>query len=277
MWGNGYYKPRNLEVGTPVVKDANPIIGFCFATGIRGLGRLLPGNKDEPQGMEEKGQVLTGCDVSSLVIDSLCNQAGGQNIAVACFYFDFAAQKDQSPTNTLGSLLKQVVSGLEEVPEEIVLAYEAQKKVLSGRGPLLSDIVEMLQAASSKKRTFICIDALDECAAGDRVKILNSLKQVLQKSPDTRIFVTGRSYIRVEIENCLSRRVTTILITPRRDDVIRYLYSRLAEDTMPDAMDGGLKADILKKIPDEISEMYIEATLPGIHFKISANRYLDSF
>ena len=136
-----------------------------------------------------------------------------------------------------------------------MLAYEAQKKVLGGRGPLFSDIVEMLQTTSPKKRTFICIDALDECAAGDRVKILNSLKQVLQKSPDTRIFVTGRSHIRVEIENRLSRTVATILITPRRDDIIRYLHSRLAEDAMPDVMDCSLKADILKKITDDISEM----------------------
>jgi len=277
MWGNGYYKPRNLEAGTPVVRDANPIIQSCFATGIRELGRLLLGNKDEPQEMGEKGQVLTGCGVSSVVIDSLCNQTGGQNVAVACFYFDFASQKEQSPTNTLGSLLKQVVSGLEEVPEEIVRAYEAQKKVLGGRGPLLADIVEMLQTTSSTKRTFICIDALDECVAGDRVKILNSLKQVLRKSPDTRIFVTGRSHIRAEIENRLSRRVTAVLITPRRDDVIRYIHSRLAEDTTPDAMDGSLKADILRKIPDDISEMYVEATLPKIHFKISAKRDLDSF
>ena len=132
MWRNGYYKPRNLEPGKPAVREVNSIMQFCFATGIRGLGRLLPGNKDEPQEMEEKGQVLTGHDVSSLIIDSLCNQAGGQNIAVACFYFDFAAKKEQSPTNTLGALLKQVVSGLEEVPEKIARAYEAQKKVIGG-------------------------------------------------------------------------------------------------------------------------------------------------
>jgi len=102
-----------------------------------------------------KGQVLTNCDASSLVIDNLCNQARGQDAAVACSYFDFAAQKEQSTTNTLGALLKQVVSALEEVPEEIVQDYEAQKKVIGGRGPLLSDIVKMLQAASYKKRTFI--------------------------------------------------------------------------------------------------------------------------
>ena len=33
-------------------------------------------------GIEGDGQVLTNRDVSSLVIDSLCNQAGGKKFAV---------------------------------------------------------------------------------------------------------------------------------------------------------------------------------------------------
>jgi len=220
--------------------------------------------------------VLTGRDVSSLVIDNLCNQASGQNFAVACFYFDFAAKKEQPLTSMLGALLKQVVSGLEQVPEEIVRDYVDQKKVIGGRGPLLSDIVKMLQTTSSKKRTFICIDALDECVAGDRVKLLNSLGQILRKSPNTRIFLTGRPHIRAEIGNRLSGRVTTILITPKRYDVIRYLHSRLAEDTTPDAMDSSLEADILQKIPDDISEIYVKTTAL-VKLKIPTNRYLDSF
>jgi len=228
---------------------------FCFAMEIRGLERLLSGNKDGSREMGGREQVLIGRDVSSLVTDDLCNQARGKGVAVACFYFDFAAQKEQSPTSMLGALLKQVVSGMEEVPEEIVQDYVDQKKVLGGRRPLLSDIMRMLQATASKKRIFICLDAMDECVAGDRVKILNSLGQILQRSPSTRIFVTGRPHIRAEIESRLSRRVTTILITPRKDDVIGFLHNRLAEDTTPDAMDGSLEADILKKIPQDISEM----------------------
>jgi len=94
--------------------------------------------------------MLTSRDVSSLVIDSLCDRARGQNVAVACFYFDFAAQKEQSSTSTLGALIKQVVSGLEEVPGEIAEAYEDQKKVIGGRGPQLSYIVEMLQTTLPK-------------------------------------------------------------------------------------------------------------------------------
>jgi len=106
-------------------------------------------------------------------------------------HVDFAAQKEQSPTSMLGALLKQVVSGMEEMPEEIVQDYMDQKKVIGGRRPLLFDIVRMLQTTASKKRIFICLDALDERMARDRVKILNSLGQILQRSPDTRMFVTG--------------------------------------------------------------------------------------
>ena len=108
--------------------------------------------------------MLTSCDASSLVIDSLCNQAERQNATIACFYFDFAAQKEQSPTRMLGALVKQLVWGLEETPEEVSRAYQDQKNSIGGRAPQLSDIVKMLQSTSSKKPTFICIDALDECA-----------------------------------------------------------------------------------------------------------------
>ena len=199
--------------------------------------------------------MLTSRDVSSLVIDSLCDRAREGNAAVACFYFDFAAQKEQSSTSMLGALLKQVVGGLGEVPGEILKAYEDQKMVIGGRAPRLSDIVKMLQTTSSEKRTFICIDALDECAAEHRVKLLDSLRQILQKSPGTRIFATGRPHIQDEIRRRISGRVTTMRITPKGGDVIGYLRTRLNEDTNPDAMDSGLEADILKKIPEDISEM----------------------
>jgi len=233
----------------------------CFATGIRGSARLTLGNKDEPRGREGNGQVLTNRDVSSLVIDSLCDQARGQNVGVACFYFDFAAQKEQSSTSALGALLKQVVGGVGEVPEEIARAYEDQKKAIGGRAPQLSDIVNMLQTTSSKRRAFICIDALDECVPEHRVKLLNSLNEILKKSPGTRVFMTGRPHILDEIEKRIPGRVKTVRITPKRDDVIRYLRTRLYEDTNPDAMNSSLEADIPKKIPEDVSEMYVEATI----------------
>jgi len=205
--------------------------------------------------MGEKGKVLTSCDISSLVIDWLCDQAKGQNTTVACFYFDFAARKDQSPTSVLGALLKQLICGLEKIPNEISRAYLSQKNAIGGRGPQLTDIVKMLQAITSETRTFICIDALDECIARYRVKILDSLNQILERSSNTRVFVAGRQHIEAEVGNYFSGRVATIHVTPRRHEIISYLHNKLNEDTMRKEMDNSLEADILKKIGEDISEM----------------------
>jgi len=71
--------------------------------------------------------MLTGYCGSSLVVDRLCDQTGGHDSAVTCFYSDFAARKEQSATNMLGSLLKQMVSGRGKVPEEISRAFQEQK------------------------------------------------------------------------------------------------------------------------------------------------------
>jgi len=103
---------------------------FYFAMVIQESARLTLGKKGEARATEGKGQVLTGGDVSSLVIDGLCDEARGKNVAVACFYFDFAAQKEQSSTKMLGALLKQVIGGLEEIPREISQAYGDQKRSL---------------------------------------------------------------------------------------------------------------------------------------------------
>jgi len=47
--------------------------------------------------------------------------------------------------------------------------------------------------------------------------------------------------------------------TPKRGDIIRY-QSRSHENTMPDEMDCSPKADIMREIPEEVSEMYMEDT-----------------
>ena len=201
--------------------------------------------------------MLKGYGVSSLVVDRLCDQARGQNTTVTCFYFDFAAQKEQSATAMLGSLLKQIVNGMETIPEDISRAFQEQKKAIGGRGPQLLDIVKMLQVITSSMHTFVCIDALDECTVVHRVKILDSLKKILKKSPGTRIFITGRPHIRAEIEKRLPGQVISVSLSPNKEDIIRYLRVRLGEDEMPDAMDESLVADILKKIPENVSEMYV--------------------
>ena len=110
--------------------------------------------------------MLISRNVSSLVTDSLCDWVRGQNVSVACFYFNFVPQKEQPLTSMWAALPKQVVRGLEGVVERIsvVLACEVRKKVISGpeRG---SSNVKLLQTPASVKPTFRYISAPDEYAA----------------------------------------------------------------------------------------------------------------
>jgi len=227
----------------------------CFAMEVRGSEKHLLGNQNHSRRIEERESILTGHGVSSLVVDRLCNQYARKNTAVTCFYLDFAARKEQSVSSILGSLLRQVVGGMERVPEGVTEAFEGQQMAIGGRGPRLPYILEMLQAITSSLRTFICIDALDECAVAHRVKLLNSLQQILETSPHTRIFIIGRPHVRAEVERRLSGRVITISVGPSKDDIIEYLRLRLDEDETPDAMDESLEAEILEKIPKNMSEM----------------------
>jgi len=198
--------------------------------------------------------LLISSDVSSLVIDTLCKQAVGGNATVACFYFDFAALEEQSPGAVLGSVLKQVVSGLDVVPERIVKAFRDRGKVIGGQRLSLAEIVEFLQDISSSRCTFICIDALDECQARHREKLLDSLNQILRKSPCARIFLTGRLHIRSEIDKHLAGAATRS-ITPTKDDVIILLRTKLREDMIPNEMDKSLEEEIINTIPKTASKM----------------------
>ena len=65
----------------------------------------------------------------------------------------------------LGSILKQVIDGTENIPKDIWRALLKQRKAVSGRKPQLGDIVKILQLIPSSQRTFIVIDALDESTA----------------------------------------------------------------------------------------------------------------
>jgi len=191
---------------------------------------------------------------------------------VACFYYDFASREAQSPINMLGSLLKQLLSGLGAIPAEIVQKFRSQKKAIGGRRLQLPDIVKMCAAVTSLQRTFICVDALDECVPRHQLEVLGALGQILRGSPDTRIFMTGRSHIRGVVERGLGGRTTSVLISSREDDIVTYLRARLGKDTTPGAMDSFLETDIMKIIPEGISETHVLAQDLGNCFELYTDR-----
>jgi len=158
----------------------------------------------------------------------------------------------------LGSLLRQLVSGPGEIPEAVVRGFYEEKRVIGGRGLQVSGVLNMFQSIAATKRTFICVDALDECVPEHRMVVLESLGQILEGSQCTRIFMTGRSQVRSEVERRLDRAVAFLPIRTTEDGVLRFLREKLRKDTAPDVMSSTLKAEIMKSIPGINSESYVE-------------------
>ena len=151
----------------------------------------------------------------------------------------------------LGAILKQLVS-IKEMPEDIRQAF---RKRYSDRGLRLPDIVGMLKTTIALlPRVYICIDALDESTPKSRQEMLGSLQDLFRESPNTRVLFTGRSHVEEEVKKYFPK-VITVPISPTEGDIKVYLDARLDRDAENNAMDDDLRRDIMRIIPEMISEM----------------------
>jgi len=84
---------------------------------------------------------------------------------------------------------------------------------------------------TAARRTFICVGALDECVPEHRTVVLESLGQILRGSPNTRIFMAGRPYVRG-----LGGAADFVFIQPAGGGVAGVLREKLRKDTAPHIM-----------------------------------------
>ena len=218
----------------------------------------------------KKQMLLTAGNTSSIVIDRLCDEAGEEGLEVAWLYIDYLSQEEQTVTNMMGAILKRLVCG-REIPKEIKKAFH------QGRKPLLAELIGRLESVmASLPPVFICIDALDECLPKYLPELLESLRDIVREYPTTRIFLTGRPHVSGVIQKYFTGAVV-MPISPNMDDVRNYLEMKLDRDEEPEAMDGELRADIVKVILDKMSDMCVGALdLPFLLFYTNGKRWIDS-
>ena len=212
------------------------------------------------------------------MIDRLCDEARNEDITVACLYCDFLAQQEQTITSMMGAILKQLASK-GGVPIYLREAFQKGKQEIGGRGLLLADLMQMLKMTiASLPRVFICIDALDEFLPKHLPELVRSLRDIVQESPNTRIFLTGRPHVKEDILRHFPR-VVLIPINPKRGDIKNYLEMRLDRDAEPEAMNGGLRADIIRIMTEKMSDMCVGAfSVSGLSLMYTYKRLcVDSF
>ena len=188
--------------------------------------------------------------ITSIVVDSLCSQFENDgSIGIAYLYCNFRQQQDQRPVDLLASLLGQLVQRQPSVPTSMKSLYEhCQVKRMR---PSFDEISEVFQSIlTSYSRTFIVIDALDECGTfdGGCRKLLCEIFN-LQAKTRTSLFATSRFIpgITEQFRGSLS-----LEIRANDGDVRRYLDGHMSQlrpfvSRKPDLQEE-IKTEIIKAV-----------------------------
>ena len=123
-----------------------------------------------------------------------------------------------------------------------------------------SEALSLLRAAIAPlDRAFICIDALDELLGKNIPKLLRSLHTISQSCPRLRFFFTGRPHIEVEIAKYFPGGARFLQIKLTREDIMKYVEMMLDDDPNSEAMNVGLQAEIMDRVSETISDVYVAA------------------
>src|SRR5207237_9268823 len=114
-------------------------------------------------------------------------------------------------------------------------------------------------AITPLEEAFICVDALDECLEKHLPEFLRSLYTISQWSPKIRLFITGWPHIHREIEKHFVGGAQFVEIKPTMEDIMKYLQMMLDNDPEPEAMTAELKAELMKRVSETISDVYVVA------------------
>ncbi|CAD0098231.1 unnamed protein product [Aureobasidium mustum] len=164
--------------------------------------------------------------MTSMVIDDLQRKFQGRSdIGIAYIYCNFEQHDEQRTDRLLAGLLKQLVQRIPVTPQCVEDLYHDSKEHKQN-GPLAQELVNpIVTAISSFKKTFIILDALDECQSSSNSMLLKALFDIHHQTA-ANIFVTSRrvSHIERAFVDCVS-----IDIRARPEDLTEYIDARLEE------------------------------------------------
>jgi hypothetical protein len=159
-----------------------------------------------------------------MVIDELKDTISGPNSPVAFVYCDYQDQDNQTSSNMIASILRQLVAINPVFPKCVVDACE--KHHGSGSSFALEELERTtLDVIKTIQRPDIVIDALDECdELKHRRAVLQFLDQ-LKRIETVHLFVTSRQHIH-DI-NSSFHTYPRIEIKAHNIDLQRYVYQEI--------------------------------------------------
>ena len=164
--------------------------------------------------------------LTSLVVHNLQEMFGHDaSVGIACIYCNFKQQVDQKVDHLLASLLKGLLQGQTNVPQDVELLRQRHKS--KGSRPSIIELSDTIKAITRDwSRIFLVIDALDECTgAGTRSRLLNEITS-LQNHVNVSFFATSR-FIPDILEEFNGQ--LTLEIRATDGDVSAYITDRMTE------------------------------------------------
>jgi Cdc6-like AAA superfamily ATPase len=193
--------------------------------------------------------------ITSIVVDHLCIKfRNDTTVAIAYLYCNFQRQQEQKPTDLLASILKQLIQRQPSVPEKVMSLYKHHYDERTR--PSFDEISKVLHSiVYNYSKTFIIIDALDECQVSDggRRMLLSEIFN-LQAKTGASFFATSRFIpeIAKEFEGNIS-----LEIRASDDDVQRYLDAKMSQLRPFASRNSTLQEEIKSEIVKAVDGMYV--------------------
>ena len=170
--------------------------------------------------------------IASLVVDHLTEAKGyNDNVGIAYVYCSYLDQYQQTAVNLVGAMLRQLlVKKIEkagDISGEVLSIYQRHSQ---GRTrPLLRELTDLLVGQLAiYERTYLIIDALDECSEGNgaRGMVIDLLRTLSKVGRRCSLLVTSRFSPSIErafrSEECL-----VLQIRAENSDVQRFVQAQI--------------------------------------------------
>jgi uncharacterized protein YfeS len=170
----------------------------------------------------------------------------------------------------IGGLLRQAVINISLAT---TLSHDVIKELqerMRKKSPLdleetLTFLAKILKQFS---KSYICIDALDECTTdSDRRSLLESLgmlsKEITAMGHSTRIFITGRLHVANHVQRYITTAsesassYTSIKLEANPSDISKFVIDAIAKDTSDVPMDPTFREEIVSEIIASSHGMFV--------------------
>ena len=188
------------------------------------------------------------------MVDYLTKKVESDSIRIAYVYCDYKDQAIQTASNLIACLARQLVGRPERLPAQLESLHKNLEQ--QRRRPDLKELTRLLtNLCYERERTFIIVDALDECEATEERRNFLPLLQSLPQG-STRLFVTSRP----NNEDIFHRftKAPQIQIAAPETEIQRFVTEKMRErQDFMERVTPELRDQIIGTISARASGMYV--------------------